>query len=263
MSTGLQFDEELVKIMNTVHLLPEIVILRGTMIQALALHSGEQVLDVGSGPGVFLSEIAASVGPSGRVCGVDFSEEMVSAAQNRCADQPWVDVRVADATQLPFEDGTFDVIISNAVLEYVPDLTTALSEIYRVLRVGGRVLIGGWDWGSVVWHSSDHDRMARILKAFEEHSAHPYFARSLAPQLRQAGFEIRRQEPTNLFDTIYDKNTVSYLNSKVIASFVPGRQNITQDEVDAWSKDLQMLGENNAWFFSSTYYLTWAVKSGA
>ena len=75
----------------------------------------------------------------------------------------------ADATNLPVPDGTFDAALSVQVLEYVPDATAALAEMHRALRPGGRVVIWDVDWATVTWHSEDPERMARVLRAWDEH----------------------------------------------------------------------------------------------
>ncbi len=69
---------------------------------ALRLAAGEQVLDIGSGPGLLAQEMALAVGPNGRVWGLDASPAMVAMSANRCAEQPWAEFRTADAAQLPY-----------------------------------------------------------------------------------------------------------------------------------------------------------------
>ena len=97
---------------------------------------------------------------------------------------------LGDALALPFEDETFDAAISTQVYEYVPDMPAALAEARRVLRPGGRLLILDTDWDSIVWHSSDRDRMLRVLEKWNDHLADPYLPRRLPKLLRDAGFEL-------------------------------------------------------------------------
>jgi arsenite methyltransferase len=105
---------------------------------------GETVLDIGCGAGTDLLLAARRVGPGGQAIGVDMTEAMrdrarVSAA---AAGLPNVEVHQADATALPLPDVSVDVVISNGVLNLVPEKEKAFIEIRRVLRPGGRLQLG-------------------------------------------------------------------------------------------------------------------------
>ena len=134
MSNGLQFDEEISRKVESLYLTPDVIAQRGQALKALALRKGEQVLDIGSGPGLLIYDIAASVGRDGHVCGIDISEDMLTMSRKRCADQPWTEFRRADATNLPYPDASFDAAVSTQVYEYVVDIPVALAELYRVAR---------------------------------------------------------------------------------------------------------------------------------
>lgn len=104
---------------------------------------GAAVLDVGCGAGTDLLLAARSVGPHGRAIGVDMTASMrrrAAAAAATCGLTN-VEVRAGDATSLPVADHSIDIVISNGVLNLVPDKTRALAEIVRVLRPRGRVQI--------------------------------------------------------------------------------------------------------------------------
>lgn len=105
------------------------------------LDAGSTVLDMGCGAGTDLLLAATAVGPTGRAIGVDMTESMVAHARAgaEAAGLSNVDVRLGDATALPVTDGSVDVLISNGVFNLVPDKALALSEIFRVVRPGGRL----------------------------------------------------------------------------------------------------------------------------
>ena len=107
------------------------------------LAAGLSVLDVGSGAGTDLLLAARHVGPSGRAIGVDMTADMRERARSgaRQCDLRNVDVLEGDATHLPVEDASLDVVISNGVLNLVPEKDRAFAEIARVLRPGGRLQI--------------------------------------------------------------------------------------------------------------------------
>ena len=107
------------------------------------LAAGLSVLDVGSGAGTDLLLAARHVGPSGRAIGVDMTADMRERARAgaRQCDLRNVDVLEGDATHLPVEDASVDVVMSNGVLNLVPEKDRAFAEIARVLRPGGRLQI--------------------------------------------------------------------------------------------------------------------------
>ena len=107
------------------------------------LPPGATVVDIGSGAGTDLLLAALQVGPRGRAIGVDMTEGMRDRARRGAAMSglAHVDVREGDATALPVETESVDVVISNGVLNLVPDKRQAIAEIRRVLKPGGRVQI--------------------------------------------------------------------------------------------------------------------------
>jgi SAM-dependent methyltransferase len=107
------------------------------------LAAAASVLDIGSGAGTDLLLAARHVGPSGRAIGIDMTEEMrerARAGARRC-NLRQVEVLEGDATHLPVADASIDVVISNGVLNLVPEKERAFAEIARVLRPGGRLQI--------------------------------------------------------------------------------------------------------------------------
>ena len=107
--------------------------------------AGSVVVDIGCGAGMDLLLAARRIGPHGRAIGVDMTEAMRAraAAGARAAECDRVEVIDGDATRLDIiRDGAVDVVISNGVLNLVPDKARAVAEIARVLKPGGRVQIG-------------------------------------------------------------------------------------------------------------------------
>lgn len=105
---------------------------------------GATVVDVGCGAGTDLLLAARHVGSTGRAIGVDMTEAMrerATAGAAQC-DLRNVDVRAGDATALPVESGSVDVVLSNGVLNLVPEKERAVAEIARILKPGGRAQIG-------------------------------------------------------------------------------------------------------------------------
>lgn len=107
------------------------------------LESGARVLDVGSGAGTDSLVAAQMVGPGGRVTGVDMTPEMLAKARASAAAMRATNVEfvAGEAEILPFENESFDIAISNGVIDLLPDKDTVFSEIHRVLAPGGRIQI--------------------------------------------------------------------------------------------------------------------------
>lgn len=108
-----------------------------------AIDPSAVVLDIGCGAGTDLLLAARRLGPAGRAIGVDMTDAMrarAAAGASACGLTN-VEVRSGDATRLPVDDRSVDVVISNGVLNLVPDKPAALAEIARVLKPGGRVQI--------------------------------------------------------------------------------------------------------------------------
>jgi SAM-dependent methyltransferase len=108
----LVFDEDLAQQMEVVYRSRDVLRRRRLVYQALGARPGERILDVGCGPGFYVSELLDQVGPEGSVVGVDASPQMLAVAAHRSEGRPNVAFQQSDATSLPVEDAGFDRAIS-------------------------------------------------------------------------------------------------------------------------------------------------------
>lgn len=155
---------------------------------------GAQHLEIACGTGTLLSMVLRwrrrQGMPPSSVLGIDYAESMLAGAWRRFADTPGVEIRHADATSLPFADGSFDSAnIANAV-HCLPDVDGALRETCRVLRPGGtlaaNVLLyprGRWPWGPIAERINRWGIRKGILYT-------PYEQDDIRARILNAGFEI-------------------------------------------------------------------------
>ena len=111
------------------------------MADAAKISPSGQVLDVACGTGLLAREAANRVAKASQVTGLDLNESMLAVAQRI---RPEIDWRQGDATELAFDDGSYDVVMCQFSLMYFPDHIAALKEMMRVLKPGGRLVIAVW-----------------------------------------------------------------------------------------------------------------------
>lgn len=261
MSESIQYDEAWMQRLLQLYSNPDVVKQREIVLSTLNLQPDERILDIGSGHGLLAEDMAAIVGPSGSISGIDVSAAMVALSQERCSHLPQVELREGDAMSLPYNNDEFDAAVSTQVYEYIEDVEGCLTELYRVLKPGGRALLLCTDWDTLIWNTEDRERMRRILTTFEAHCAHPRLPRTLAPKLREAGFHITQHDVYTMLNPKYDENTYSHGVIDFIASYVSGKNGITAEETKAWASELLEKGQEGAYFFSINRYIFLVRKS--
>lgn len=115
----------------------------GLPTQYANINNGDTVVDLGSGAGNDCFIARAEVGENGKVIGIDFSPQMIAKARNNALKRGYTNVEFVegDIENMPLEDNTADVVVSNCVLNLLPQKDIIFKEIYRVLKPGGHFCI--------------------------------------------------------------------------------------------------------------------------
>ena len=141
-----------------------------------------RLLDIGCGTGTLLREVGGSAAVV--AVGIDVSHQMLGVA--RASLPPSSHLLQADVHQLPFQEGTFDLVVSSSSFHYWPDPYVALRQIAGVLRPGGQLVIT--DWCDDFWACRVCDRLLRFLSRTHQRI---YTGRECEVLLREAGYEVK------------------------------------------------------------------------
>jgi arsenite methyltransferase len=227
---------------------------------ALGARPGNRILDVGCGPGFYDIELLEDVGPEGSVVGLDISTDMLAMAAKRAEAHDNVTFNEAAATSLPVPDASFERALCVQVLEYVPDVPAALSEMYRALRPDGRVLVWDVDWATVSWHAIDRQLTRRVLAAWDKHLTHPSLPRTLAAQLRSAGFEDVRMNAHAFATTELTPDAYGGSLVPLLEHYVADQGGMSQNEAKTWADEQHELGDRGEFFFTVTQFCFTATR---
>jgi len=149
------------------------------------IKKGETVLDLGSGGGIDVFLAANKVGDDGKVIGVDMTEAMVETATQNAEAGGYqnVEFKLGEIENLPIEDDSIDVIISNCVINLTPNKSVAFKEVFRVLKDSGRILIS-----DIVTEGELPDEVRRSFQAWSECTAGAMEKQDYLKTIKKAGF---------------------------------------------------------------------------
>jgi len=155
------------------------------------VREGAEVLSVGCGPGVILREVSA-LDASVRATGIDISADRVEEAKQRNRGVPQLNFVRGDAQAMDFASNSFDLVYSRMLLEYLKDKERAVSEMVRVCKCGGTVLLQDLD-GQLLWHYPEdpvvQGTVEKVVRALGVTGFDPFVGRKLFSLAHKAGLK--------------------------------------------------------------------------
>ncbi len=169
----------------------------GSPVEMANLKPGETVLDLGSGAGLDAFLAGGEVGPSGKVFGLDMTDEMILAAESNRIHWGLDNVEFLKGfiEEIPLPEGSVDVVVSNCVINLSPDKNTVFREIFRVLKPGGRISVS-----DVVFLRPVPEEIRSSIDAWAGCIAGALGKDEYAEKLKAAGFREVQVSPTKVYE---------------------------------------------------------------
>ncbi len=219
----------------------------------MQIQPGHKVLDLGCGPGTDTIPLASLVGANGQVIGADNDEAMIAEAGQRAEQagvNTWVRHQRVDAVSLPFETAYFDSCRSERLFQHLPNPARALSEMTRVTKPGGWVVVVDSDWGSLSTDSEKTDIERRLARFLAESSLHNgYSGRQLYRLFKQQNladisFEVFPVATTN-YALARQATQAEKIEQEALKAGV-----ITAKELLRWQSGLEQADSEGVYFSS-------------
>jgi arsenite methyltransferase len=183
----------------------------GNPVALATLKEGDTVLDLGSGGGIDVFLAAKRVGHTGKVIGVDMTDEMINRAKSTAKKYGYTNVefRLGEIENLPVEDNSVDVIISNCVITLSTDKEKVFSDAYRVLKPGGKIMIS-----DLVTEEEIPDKIKKSFEAWAGCIGGALEKNEYLDTIRKAGFE----KVTIVSESSYDIDVSEKLKGKITSA---------------------------------------------
>jgi SAM-dependent methyltransferase len=233
--------------------LPAVQRLRASATELLGPRFGHRLLDVGCGTGNVARALAALVGPDGLVVGIDASETMLAEARRRTADKSAsVDFRHGDINRLDFDDASFDGTHCERVFQHLRDVDTAMAELVRVTRPGGRIVAADSDWGMHAIHGADPRLTSRVIECWSDRAANGWSGRQLPARFAASGLRDTRVVAETLTSTDPHRPTAPPFT--VMAAVAEHSGGLSSSEARTWLAQLADAGTRGAFFWAVTMF---------
>lgn len=229
-------------------------------VELMNVQPGQHVLDVGCGLGDVTRALAEKVGSRGRTVGVDLSERLITEARRRSAASGLpIEFHVADAARLDWPDCTFDASRATRVLMFMADPHQAIREMVRVIRSGGRIVVGEFDMETAIVDSPYRLLTRRLLDFWCDTIPNGWIGRQLPGLFRELGLRDVTVVPLTLRMTAYAQwNDVFQIEATVQRA----RQGnvVSAAEADLWLRQLCEADAQGRFSLAMTLFLVAGQK---
>ena len=227
----------------------------------LNLSGNQAVLDLGCGRGADLIALGAKASNSHRFVGIDSSPESLDAANAKISGDPRFSFVHHDLTQpLPFQDGSFDSVLSTNTLECISDKQALLSEVHRVLRPQGTVVFAHFDWDTQVFNGDDKNLVRRMVQTFGDWQqawmtdSDAWMGRRLWPTFQQSGLFAGQMHSATLVETTFQAGNYGFGQAEAFGALAR-RGMIEPTEYRKFVADLSGLAERDSYLFAITLFI--------
>jgi ubiquinone/menaquinone biosynthesis C-methylase UbiE len=233
--------------------LPAVQRLRAAATELLAPRRGHRIVDVGCGTGDAARALAALVAQSGAVVGVDSNESMLAEARRRSIDTSLPIVfRRGDITRLDLDDAIADATRCERVLQHLTDPHTAIVELVRITKPGGRVVVIDTDWGMHAVHGADRHLTTRVLSCWCDHAATGWSGRQLPALFADGGLDDAVVVAETLTSTDPQRATTPPITT--FAAVAEDAGAVTAQQAQAWLAQLADAGTRGRFFWAVTMF---------
>jgi ubiquinone/menaquinone biosynthesis C-methylase UbiE len=228
------------------------------MLEKMALAPGASVLEVGCGPGTDVFALVELVGPTGRLVGLDASQAMIAEARRRASERRLaVTFEVGDVQALPFPDATFDVCRAARLLEHLPDAAQALSEMTRVTRQGGWVVVFDFDWDTLIIDHPDKETTRTVVLSYSDSIRNGWIGRQLPRLFKEHGLAVLSIDPVQVF--VHYALAELFLGSHLAHLQASGV--LSPDRARRWWKYLQRADHHGTLLISFTTFIVVGTRN--
>jgi len=226
----------------------------------MEISDGQKILDMGCGTGDDALAISKMVGKSGKIVGIDVNSEAIQTAQGKVSpENSNIEFICQSGEELKFKDNYFDSCRSDRVFQHLKNNSRALSEMVRVTKPGGKIVIMDPDWGTSMINSSNKKVTRTILNTLTDSMQNGWMGRNLFTLFKKQNLKNVAAEPI-VFNS-YDFKTAKYLFmlDNMIEKATTNNE-ITEGEAKEWLQELEEKDKQGLFYAGMVGFIVTGTK---
>jgi ubiquinone/menaquinone biosynthesis C-methylase UbiE len=249
----IKFDEQFLLHLETYHQSASALAKRERYLTMLNPLPGQQILDLGCGGGDFCRVLAPLVSPGGQVTGVDLSPDAVILAtrSSDSTESGLLAFEQGDGHDLRFADRSFDAATCISMLGFCQDPSRVLSELQRVLRQGGRLLLVNSDEEARHWGGSGGELGRRVMRAIANRGYDPRISQRLVDLLEGSGFHVLQKEVVVGVERHYRPGAAGYTLAHILREYLVESGAVSAGEYERWLSELAASAQEGSYAYST------------